>query len=155
MAFNLPSVRKRLETNETRGQNDLVNLLDNIFNDFYSFSIPSLQKIRGELSPRIDISETDSDYHIDTDLPGIDQKDIDIKLDNNILTIKGKSEDQSETKERNYYIKERYYGSFQRSISLPNNMNADDIDAKFENGVLHIKIPKKEQENTRKIEIKW
>lgn len=154
MAFNLPSVRKRLETNETRSQNDLVNLLDNIFNDFYSFSIPSFQKIRGELSPRIDISETDSDYHIDTDLPGIDQKDIDIKLDNNILTIKGKSEDQSETKERNYYIKERYYGSFQRSISLPNNMNADDINAKFENGVLHIKIPKKEQENTRKIEIK-
>jgi HSP20 family protein len=154
MAFNLPSVRKKLENNDTRGQNDLANFFDSILNDFQSLPVPSFQKIRGELSPRIDISETDSAYHIDTDLPGINQKDIDIKLDNNILTIKGKNEEQSETKDRNYYIKERYYGSFQRSISLPSNMNVDNIDARFENGVLHIKIPKKEKENTRKIKIK-
>ena len=154
MAFNLPNLRRRLETNEAKGQNDLASIFDDFLNDFYSPTSSSSQRIRGELSPRLDISETDSDYHIDVEMPGIDQKEIDIKLDNNILTIRGKKEEKSDSKERNYYVKERYYGSFQRSITLPTNMNAEDIDARFLNGVLHLKIPKKQQENAKKIEIK-
>lgn len=75
-------------------------------------------------------------------------------MDNNILTIKGKKEEESETSERNYHVRERYYRSFKRSISLPNNVKADDVDARYENGVLHVRIPKKEQEKTKKIEIK-
>jgi HSP20 family protein len=102
----------------------------------------------------MDISETESEYKIEVELPSINQQDIEVKIDNNILTVKGKREEEKEEKERTYYTRERYYGSFQRSVSLPNNVNPDDIQAKFENGILHIRIPKKAQDNVRKIEIK-
>lgn len=154
MAFNLPNLRRNFETTGTRNKNDLVNIFDNFINDFYSPAISSFQRIKEELSPRINISETDSDYYIDVELPGIDRKDIELKLDNNILTIKGIKEEKSEIKERNYYTRESYYGTFQRSISIPSSMHADDIEAKLENGILHIKIAKKQQENVKKIEIK-
>ena len=107
-----------------------------------------------DISPRIDISETDEGYLLEGELPGLKENEIDIKIDNNILTIKGKKEEFSEEKNKNYYLKERYSGSFQRSISLPNNINEEGIDANFEDGILRINIPKKNQENAKKIQIK-
>jgi HSP20 family protein len=153
MAFNLPSFRSKTEPSRRRDQEDVADIFDDFLNDFYSLPTPFLSRTKRDLLPRIDISETDSDYNLDIELPGINQKDIDLKIDNNILTIKGKKEEESETKEKNY-SREIYYGSFQRSISLPNNIKVDDVDAKYENGVLHIKIPKKAQEIVKKIEIK-
>ena len=106
-----------------------------------------------DLSPRIDISETDGEYKIEAELPGINQKEIDVKIDNNILTIKGKKEDVKEEKEKNYHLRERYYGAFQRSISLPNNIEPEKIKARFENGVLNISVPKSDKRTPKKIEI--
>ena len=106
-----------------------------------------------DLSPRIDISETDNEYKIEAELPGINQKEIDVKIDNNILTIKGKKEDVKEEKEKNYHLRERYYGAFQRSISLPNNIEPEKIKASFENGVLNISVPKSDKRAPKKIEI--
>ena len=106
-----------------------------------------------DLSPRIDISETDAAYKIEAELPGINQKEIDVKIDNNILTIKGKKEDIKEEKEKNYHLRERYYGAFQRSISLPNNIEPEKIKASFENGVLNISVPKNDKRTPKKIEI--
>jgi HSP20 family protein len=88
------------------------------------------------------------------ELPGMQAKDIELKIDNNMLTIKGKRDETTESKEKNYYMRERYYGIFQRSITLPSNIDEMHIDAQFDNGILCINIPKKEIGKTKKIDIK-
>ena len=125
MAY-LPKLRSKSESIRTRD-----SIFDDLFNELYSLPTSFLSKSGMDLSPRIDISETDSEYKIEAELPGINQKEIDVKIDNNILTIKGKKEDIKEEKEKNYHLRERYYGAFQRSISLPNNIEPEKIKASF------------------------
>ena len=140
--------RLRSESIRTRD-----SIFDDLFNELYSLPTSFLSKSGMDLSPRIDISETDNEYKIEAELPGINQKEIDVKIDNNILTIKGKKEDIKEEKEKNYHLRERYYGAFQRSISLPNNIEPEKIKASFENGVLNISVPKNDKRTPKKIEI--
>ena len=147
MAY-LPKLRSKSESIRTRD-----SIFDDLFNELYSLPTSFLSKSGMDLSPRIDISETDSEYKIEAELPGINQKEIDVKIDNNILTIKGKKEDIKEEKEKNYHLRERYYGAFQRSISLPNNIEPEKIKARFENGVLNISVPKSDKRTPKKIEI--
>ncbi|MBM3466273.1 MAG: Hsp20/alpha crystallin family protein [Alphaproteobacteria bacterium] len=144
----LPRLRSKSESIRTRD-----SIFDDLFNELYSLPTSFLSKSGMDLSPRIDISETDSEYKIEAELPGINQKEIDVKIDNNILTIKGKKEDVKEEKEKNYHLRERYYGAFQRSISLPNNIEPEKIKASFENGVLNISVPKNDKRTPKKIEI--
>ena len=147
MAY-LPKLRSKSESIRTRD-----SVFDDLFNELYSLPTSFLSKSGVDLSPRIDISETDAAYKIEAELPGINQKEIDVKIDNNILTIKGKKEDIKEEKEKNYHLWERYYGAFQRSISLPNNIEPEKIKASFENGVLNISVPKNDKRTPKKIEI--
>jgi len=144
----LPRLRSKSESIRTRD-----SIFDDLFNELYSLPTSFLSKSGMDLSPRIDISETDNEYKIEAELPGINQKEIDVKIDNNILTIKGKKEDIKEEKEKNYHLRERYYGAFQRSISLPNNIEPEKIKASFENGVLNISVPKSDKRTPKKIEI--
>ena len=144
----LPRLRSKSESIRTRD-----SIFDDLFNELYSLPTSFLSKSGMDLSPRIDISETDSEYKIEAELPGINQKEIDVKIDNNILTIKGKKEDIKEEKEKNYHLRERYYGAFQRSISLPNNIEPEKIKARFENGVLNISVPKSDKRTPKKIEV--
>jgi HSP20 family protein len=144
----VPRLRSKSESIRTRD-----SIFDDLFNELYSLPTSFLSKSGMDLSPRIDISETDSEYKIEAELPGINQKEIDVKIDNNILTIKGKKEDIKEEKEKNYHLRERYYGAFQRSISLPNNIEPEKIKASFENGVLNISVPKSDKRTPKKIEI--
>ena len=156
MTFNLPSLLKSETGSLWKNRRDIDNILDDVFTNFYQSlpSLPTSQNIDGTFLPRIDISETDSAYHLEIEIPGIDRKDIDIRSENNILTITGKKESSSDHKERNYYAQERFYGTFKRSITLPSNIAEDDIDANFKDGVLEITIPKKEQKNAKRIEVK-
>ena len=147
MAY-LPKLRSKSESIRTRD-----SVFDDLFNELYSLPTSFLSKSGVDLSPRIDISETDAAYKIEAELPGINQKEIDVKIDNNILTIQGKKEDIKEEKEKNYHLRERYYGAFQRSISLPNNIEPEKIKASFENGVLNISVPKNDKRTPKKIEI--
>lgn len=147
MAY-LPKLRSKSESIRARD-----SIFDDLFNELYSLPTSFLSKSGVDLSPRIDISETDAAYKIEAELPGINQKEIDVKIDNNILTIKGKKEDIKEEKEKNYHLRERYYGAFQRSISLPNNIEPEKIKASFENGVLNISVPKNDKRTPKKIEI--
>ena len=147
MAY-LPKLRSKSESIRTRD-----SVFDDLFNELYSLPTSFLSKSGVDLSPRIDISETDAAYKIEAELPGINQKEIDVKIDNNILTIKGKKEDIKEEKEKNYHLRERYYGAFQRSISLPNNIEPEKIKASFENGVLNISVPQNDKRTPKKIEI--
>jgi HSP20 family protein len=151
MASYLPDIKSKFEPTN-RKYYDIDRFFDGLFNNFSISHSSALQDTI--LSPRIDVAETDNEYCIDIDLPGLVQSDIEVRIDDNILTIKGKREENFEQEEKDYHVRERYYGSVQRSIMLPSNINSDNINAKLENGILHIKIPKQEKETSKRIEIK-
>jgi HSP20 family protein len=96
----------------------------------------------GEFNPRVDVTETDQEVRITAELPGLEEKDIDVSLSNDILTLKGEKKSEQEDKRENYYRMERSYGSFQRSIQLPQEVDGDKVEATFKNGVLQITLPK-------------
>lgn len=153
MAFNLPRIRNKSELqNNSNKRSYIDDVFNNFFNEIASFSYPSSYNDK-MLSPRTDIIENDSEYNLEMELPGVTQGNIDLKIDSNILTIEGKKEQSSEQKDRNYHMQERYYGSFYRSISLPSNIDEEHIAAQFKDGILSIKIPKKEQSKAKKIKI--
>jgi len=154
MTFNLPIFRSR-STDIANNRSNIENIFEEFFHDFNRLSSPLLSEtMRASLLPRLNISEADNKYLIEAELPGVKQNDLELKLDNNILIIKGKTEENNENKERNYFMRERYYGSFQRSLTLPNNTNEDDINATFKDGILNIEITKKLENSTKKIEVK-
>ncbi len=106
--------------------------------------------------PRADMSETDHEIHITAELPGVDKDDLDVSVTEDRITIRGEKKDQEEKKGKNYYQLERTYGSFQRSFSLPCEIDADKVDASFKDGVLKIVLPKTQaaRERIKKITVK-
>jgi HSP20 family protein len=154
MTINLPIFRSRF-TDIANNRENIANIFAEFFNDFNKPSSFLLSEtIKANLLPRLNISETDNKYFIEAELPGVKQNDLELKLDNNILVIKGKTEESKESKERNYFTRERYYCSFQRSLTLPNNINENDITANFKDGILNIEITKKLENSTKNIEVK-
>lgn len=107
-------------------------------------------------APAIDVVEKDSEYVISAELPGLDEKDVDVSVSDDMLTIKGEKKEEKEEKAKNYYLSERRYGSFQRSFQLPSGVDADKIDASFQKGVLTVTLPKtpEAQKKEKKIAIK-
>jgi HSP20 family protein len=101
-------------------------------------------------SPRVDVVETDREIVVSADLPGLDDEDIDVSLSRDVLTVSGEKKQEREEKGRNYHRVERSHGSFQRSIPLPCEVDADKGDAVFQKGVLTITLPKKGDARTRK-----
>ncbi len=139
-----------------------------LFNDLFDglgddgFLMPSFNYKKAFVSPRVDIKEEKDAYVMDMDLPGKTEKDINIEFNNNVLTISSenksekeeKKEEKAEAKEApKYLIKERCYSKFSRSFTLPEDVEADNITAKVENGVLHINLPRKALAAPRKIAI--
>jgi len=104
-------------------------------------------------TPPVDIYETDNEVVVRADLPGIDQRDLDIRLENNVLTLKGERKMEQEVKEDNYHRIESAYGTFVRSFTLPAIVEEDKIKAEYKNGVLKIVLPKKEQAKPRQIKV--
>jgi len=154
MTINLPIFRSRF-TDIANNRENIENIFAEFFNDFNKPSSFLLSEtMKANLLPRLNISETDNKYFIEAELPGVKQNDLELKLDNNILVIKGKTEESKESKERNYFMRERYYGSFQRSLTLPNNINENYITANFKDGILNIEITKKLENSTKSIEVK-
>lgn len=109
-------------------------------------------------NPKIDISDDEKNIYVEAEIPGVKKENINISLEDNILTIKGdkKSKSEDNNKEKNYYRSERSYGSFTRSFTLPSEVNPDSCEAKFEDGILKITVAKIEPKpkNERHIEIK-
>jgi len=113
------------------------------------------------LSVNLDVKETETAYHVSADLPGLSEKDIEITFDDGLLTIRGEKKAERDEKKDNgkketWHVVERSYGSFARQLTLPVNIDADKIEAKFEKGVLQLLLPKLPVEQTaaRKIQIK-
>jgi HSP20 family protein len=106
--------------------------------------------------PAVDVTQTDKGYEITAELPGMEDKDVEVKLANGILTIRGEKRDEKEEKNKDYYVSERSFGSFERSFQVPENIDTDKISAGFEKGVLTITLPKsaEAQRAEKKIEVK-
>jgi HSP20 family protein len=106
--------------------------------------------------PAVDIVESEKAYEITADLPGLDEKNIEVKVADGILTMRGEKQEETEEKKKDYYLQERSFGSFQRSSELPESVDPDKIEASFKKGVLTVKLPKKTeaQKPAKKIEIK-
>jgi len=104
-------------------------------------------------APAVDIYETEHALVVKGDIPDIDPKDLDIRVENNVLTIRGERKFEKEVNEDNYLRVERAYGSFSRSFSLANTVNTDSIKAEYSNGVLTLTVPKREEAKPKQIKV--
>ena len=131
--------------------------MDSLFDNFYrGFDIEPFESRLGAFSPKVDVTESDKEIKISAELPGMEEKDIDVSLQNDMLTIKGEKKEEKEDKGKDYYRMERSYGSFSRTIPLPVEVETDKVDARFKNGLLSITLPKtaKAVAETKKIAVK-
>jgi HSP20 family protein len=126
-----------------------LRFLDGFFDEF---GLPEMADKKQWL-PKVDVSETDDHLIVRAEVPGMDKKDINITMSDGILTIQGEKKQEKKEEKENYRFVERRYGSFSRSLRVPNGVNADKIEAGYKDGVLKVVIPKSESEKSRKIEI--
>jgi HSP20 family protein len=107
-------------------------------------------------TPAVDITESNKAFELTADLPGLNEKNIEVKIANGGLTIMGEKKDEKEEKGKDYHLSERHFGSFQRHFRLPETVDVEKIEATFKNGVLHVTLPKKPeaQKSEKKIEVK-
>ena len=143
-----------------RGEDPFRTLFQEVQKTFEDFSrrSPFARFSSDVLSPRIDVAESKDAIDITAELPGVDEKDVDVTLVDDVLTIRGekKSEREEQDKDKNWHVVERSYGSFSRAIPLPFEPDATKVEAKFDKGVLRIRLPKSEEvtKKEQKIEIK-
>jgi HSP20 family protein len=109
-----------------------------------------------ETTPAVDIAESEKAYELTAELPGMDEKNIEVKVANGNLIIKGEKQEEKEEKKKDYYMRERSFGSFERRFEMPEGVDEDKIEASFEKGVLTLTLPKKlgAQKPVKKIEVK-
>jgi HSP20 family protein len=130
------------------------SLMDRFFDEPF-FSAPSLWSQRGESFPvPLDVIEEEGQYIVKASMPGVNPDEVEITLTDNVLTIKGESKHESESKESNYHVRERHVGSFMRHVTMPVGVNADNVEATFENGVLTLRLPKSEAVKPKKITVR-
>jgi len=141
---------------ETHPLTDFRTDIDSIFDRFFGIVLPSEKAFWGDAfigSPAVDIEETDKEVIVKADLPGLDPKDVDISVTENILTIKGEKREERKEEKKNFHLSERRYGSFARSFLLPAEVKTDTVEANYSKGVLEIKLPKAEPEKAKKITV--
>jgi HSP20 family protein len=133
-------------------QREVDRLFDDFARNFGALAAPG----NGALMPSIDISESDKEYVITAELPGLERKDVEISLNDNMLTIRGekKTESSPDNKNKNFHVTERMYGVFYRVLELPPGVDPSSIQATMSKGVLKITIPKPARQETKKIEVK-
>jgi HSP20 family protein len=130
--------------------------MNRLFNTFFDSPTPSNgggRTVARRWIPAMDVVEADGHFVLRADLPGLAEDDVNIEVDDNVLTIKGERKSEHEHKGEGYYRVERSFGSFSRSVKLPEGVDADGIQASFDNGVLEVQIPKPEQAKPRKVQI--
>jgi len=133
---------------------DLRRGIDDLFDDFLSaglFPSQSLSQSLGDFRPNLELGETESEYEVSVELPGLKPEAVEITVDQGILTVRGEKRQQERKDRVGVEYSERSYGSFMRTVQLPRSVAADEISANFESGVLTITIPKPEQAKPRRI----
>jgi HSP20 family protein len=145
--MQLTSWRKRHGGELTRFRRDIYDLMDRFL------SGTPFSEFDSEWSPLVDVSETNNAINVRVELPGLDKNDINVDVSGDMLSIKGKKKEEEEKKDKGYYMRESYFGSFQRNIKLPADIQSDKVEAKFKDGILNIKLPKSEEKKAKKIQI--
>ena len=131
---------------------ELLTLQDRM-NRLFEARRPGSEEPLGNWAPALDIYETEKEIVLKADLPGIKLDDVDIRVENNVLSVRGERRFEKEVKEDNYHRVERTYGNFVRTFTLPNTVDADKIAAAYDNGVLRITMPKREEARPKQIRI--
>jgi HSP20 family protein len=117
--------------------------------EFFNFPM-----VRPNNAPSLDIYQDQDNVYARVALPGVDSENIKVSIENSVLTLESSHEKKSEIDEKNYYRKEIRYGSFRRNVQLPAHVQGEKAIAEYENGILNIRVPKKKEEKTKKIEVK-
>jgi HSP20 family protein len=129
--------------------------IDRLFDDFGrglpAFRTPNLTP---DLTPTLDVTETDKEIEITAELPGLEEKDVEVNVADNVLTIRGEKKAEKEDKSKNYHVTERSYGAFARTLALPDGIDTDAIKASIAKGVLKVTVPKPAPAKQKKVEIK-
>ncbi len=136
---------------------DMVSLrdaMDRLFEDSFVRPRSWLAPTEGVATLALDVHESDDALTVKASIPGVKPEDIDISITGDTLTVKGETREEKEEKSGNYHLRERRYGAFQRSVSLPTLVKADKASAEFENGVLTLTLPKAEEVKPKSIKIK-
>jgi HSP20 family protein len=157
------SGRREVAPRYTDPVGTLRSEMDRLFDTFLGGALPTFPSLFGPgvgrgatLMPRMDVRETDKEIIIEAELPGLEEKDISLTLQNGILTVGGEKKSRYDEEKENYRVMERSYGSFQRSLRVPDTVDEDKVAAHFENGILKVTLPKRPElvGSPRKIEIK-
>jgi HSP20 family protein len=145
-------INRRYDMNLIRYSPTSLDQVDNVsrwFDDMF-VDFPSGRSA----VPAVDVRETESEFLMEVDLPGLTEKDIDVKLDNSLLTVSSKKEERKEEKKNGYLVRERRNASFARSFVLPEEVDREKIGAEFKNGVLHLTFPKVPAAKPKTIEVR-
>lgn len=139
-----------------RELNTIQNEMNRLFNTFFDAPAPQAGGTAGSARrwiPAMDLVETQDDFVLRADLPGLSESDVNIELEDNVLTISGHRKAEHQENKEGYYRVERSWGSFSRSLTLPEGVNPEAVKASFDRGVLEVRIPKPEQRKPRKVAI--
>jgi HSP20 family protein len=137
-----------------RDMMSLREAMDRLFEESFVRPRGVLAPVEGVGTLALDVFESDDDVTVRASIPGINPDDIGISVTGDVLTIKGQTSEEREEKQGNYHLRERRYGAFQRSITLPAPVNTDKAEAEFKNGVLTLTLPKVEEVKPKSIKIK-
>jgi len=146
--FNMSIIRRRRGDDFFNTFRDMQKDVDKVFNNFLTGGTASSIAM-----PSTDVYETDDEYVFEFELPGYTKDDVKVNVEDNVLTVSSEKEKKAEDEKKNYHVVERCYGSFRRQFSLPDNADVDAVKAKFNNGVLDLRVPKKEEEKKKTIDV--
>jgi len=149
-SFN-PFDRPRVSSTDFAPFSMLQREIARLFDDF-SRDLPAFKST--DLTPKMDVTETGQEVEVTAELPGLEEKDVEINVTDNVLTIRGEKKAETEQKDKNYHVVERSYGAFSRSLQLPDGINPEAIKAVISKGVLKVTIPKPVPAIAKKIDIK-
>ncbi|WP_243438581.1 Hsp20/alpha crystallin family protein [Fundidesulfovibrio soli] len=146
----LPSLRR--QSLATKRPTSIADLMEDFWREPFG-NFPAMPFSKEARYPAVDISETDAEIQVKAELPGLEPKDVNVTLQNDVLTIQGEKKFEEEEKKENYHRIERSYGSFFRSIPLPSAVKDDGVTAKFDKGVLTVTLPKREPSKSTSVPI--
>jgi len=132
---------------------DRMNRMNRLFRESYSPEVPEEALTTTNFAPPVDIYEDEHTITLKLDVPGIEEKDIDVRIEGNTLTVHGERKIEKEEKEENYRRVERQYGSFTRSFTLPSSVDTGQVNAHYDNGVLKISLAKKAEAKPKQIKV--
>lgn len=145
------------DRNVARSDNPFMSLqreIDRLFDDF-TRGFPAFSTGRAnEMLPSVDVTETDKQIEITAELPGLEEKDVQVNFADSVLTIRGEKKAEKEEKDKTFRLVERSYGSFVRSLQLPDGVDANAIKASIDKGVLKVTVPKPAPAQVKKIDVK-